>query len=182
MSHRGDGWGGMGAKKVCVPEMGLSLFGSRFKISFFPRGKIFGCVWVGGLALVGGSARSPPPPPTPLLPWISTLLHLRHRLQETVATVSFAGKYLVVKDMEQAEYLANYILNGGDKDEFLKYYGAEAMSAGFDPEAMLDKIGLANQTTMLKGETVAIGKLLESTMMQKFGPQVLGPGSCFLFA
>eukprot|EP00670_Eutreptiella_braarudii_P002259 CAMPEP_0174289644 /NCGR_PEP_ID=MMETSP0809-20121228/25775_1 /TAXON_ID=73025 ORGANISM="Eutreptiella gymnastica-like, Strain CCMP1594" /NCGR_SAMPLE_ID=MMETSP0809 /ASSEMBLY_ACC=CAM_ASM_000658 /LENGTH=583 /DNA_ID=CAMNT_0015387713 /DNA_START=31 /DNA_END=1782 /DNA_ORIENTATION=+ len=103
----------------------------------------------------------------------TSIVHGKWAHEETVATVSFAGKYLVVKDMEQAEYLANYILNGGDKDEFLKYYGAEAMSAGFDPEAMLDKIGLANQTTMLKGETVAIGKLLESTMMQKFGPQNL---------
>jgi 4-hydroxy-3-methylbut-2-enyl diphosphate reductase len=103
----------------------------------------------------------------------TSIVHGKWAHEETIATVSFAGDYLVVKDLKQAKYLSEYILKGGDKEEFLKYYGPEAMSKGFDPETMLEKIGLANQTTMLKGETVDIGKLLESTMMQKYGPQNL---------
>ena len=45
-----------------------------------------------------------------------------------------------------------------------------AISEGFDPEKDLNAIGLANQTTMLRNETTAIGKMLERTMMEKHGP------------
>ena len=99
----------------------------------------------------------------------TSIIHGKYKHEETVATSSFAGTYLVVLNLEQAEYVANYILNGGDKTEFLAKF-AQAHSVGFDPDRDLAKVGVANQTTMLKSETEQIGKLFEQTMLKKYGP------------
>lgn len=102
----------------------------------------------------------------------TSIVHGKYNHEETIATSSFANKYLVVLNMEQAEYVSNYILHGGDKTEFLAKF-AKACSQGFDPDRDLDRVGVANQTTMLKSETEEIGKLFERTMMQRFGPDKL---------
>ncbi|XGV89436.1 MAG: 4-hydroxy-3-methylbut-2-enyl diphosphate reductase [Limnothrix sp. BL-A-16] len=102
----------------------------------------------------------------------TSIVHGKYNHEETIATSSFANKYLVVLNMEQAEYVSNYILQGGDKTEFLAKF-AKACSQGFDPDRDLDRVGVANQTTMLKSETEEIGKLFERTMMQRFGPDKL---------
>ena len=99
----------------------------------------------------------------------TSIIHGKYKHEETVATSSFAGIYLVVLNLEEAEYVANYILNGGDREDFLTKF-ANAHSEGFDPEKDLDAVGIANQTTMLKGETEQIGKLFERTMLKKHGP------------
>ncbi|MEA5477186.1 4-hydroxy-3-methylbut-2-enyl diphosphate reductase [Pseudanabaena galeata UHCC 0370] len=98
----------------------------------------------------------------------TSIVHGKYNHEETIATSSYAKRYLVVLNMQEAEYVANYMLNGGNRQEFLTKF-SKAMSAGFDPDRDLERVGVANQTTMLKGETEVIGKLFEKTMMQKYG-------------
>jgi 4-hydroxy-3-methylbut-2-en-1-yl diphosphate reductase len=97
----------------------------------------------------------------------TSIIHGQHKHEETVATSSFADKYLVILNMAEANYVADYILNGGDRAEFLTKF-SQAYSTGFDPDLDLIRVGIANQTTMLKTETEAIGKLFERTMMKKY--------------
>lgn len=99
----------------------------------------------------------------------TSIIHGKWKHEETIATASFAEKYLVVLNMDEAEYVANYILNGGDKAEFLAKF-ENAKSEGFDPDTDLNAVGVANQTTMLKSETTAVAKLFEKVMLRKFGP------------
>jgi 4-hydroxy-3-methylbut-2-en-1-yl diphosphate reductase len=105
----------------------------------------------------------------------TSIVHGQYKHEETIATISFADKYLIVLNLAEANYVAEYILNNGDspveklarRTEFLAKF-SKAYSAGFDPDIDLERVGIANQTTMLKTETEAIGKLFERTMMKKY--------------
>lgn len=100
---------------------------------------------------------------------LTSIIHGKYAHEETVATTSFCEDFICVKNFDEAQMVSNYILKGGDKEAFMEHF-KNAVSEGFDPDTMLSKIGLANQTTMYKKETRAIGQMLQKTMMEKFGP------------
>ena len=102
----------------------------------------------------------------------TSIIHGKVKHEETLATSSFAGIYLVVLDLEEAQYVSEYILGNGDRDDFMRRF-ARAFSNGFDPDRDLKRLGVANQTTMLKSETEEIGRLFEKRMLSKYGPAEL---------
>lgn len=102
----------------------------------------------------------------------TSIIHGKVKHEETLATSSFAGTYLVVLDMAEAQLVCDYILEGGDRHAFMARF-AKACSPGFDPDRNLARVGVANQTTMLKSETEEIGRLFERTMLKRYGPTEL---------
>ena len=104
---------------------------------------------------------------------VTSIIHGKAKHEETKATTSQAtaygaGHYLVVFTLEETDYVCNYILNGGDKAEFLEKFKG-AYSAGFDPDLHLSAVGVANQTTMLRGETEEVQRRFKTAMAQKHG-------------
>jgi 4-hydroxy-3-methylbut-2-enyl diphosphate reductase len=87
----------------------------------------------------------------------TSVIHGKAEHEETKATSSRAlgdgkGHYLVVLTLAETDYVCDYIRHGGDKKEFLEKF-RNAHSPGFDPDLHLRTVGVANQTTMLRGET-----------------------------
>lgn len=104
---------------------------------------------------------------------VTSIIHGKAKHEETKATTSQAraygnGHYLVVFNLDETDYVCQYILNGGDKHEFLKKFEG-AYSAGFDPDLHLQAVGVANQTTMLRGETEEVQRRFRATMEKKHG-------------
>jgi 4-hydroxy-3-methylbut-2-en-1-yl diphosphate reductase len=103
----------------------------------------------------------------------TAIIHGKMKHEETRATASQAlkypnGRYLVVLDRGEAAIVCDYIRRGGDREAFLARFG-QAVSPGFDPDKDLDRIGCANQTTMLMSESLEIGEMFRAAIRDRYG-------------
>lgn len=105
---------------------------------------------------------------------ITSIIHGKAGHEETRATASHAlgteknGHFLVVLTLSDVAYLNDYLVNGGDDSEFMAYFKGRT-SDGFDPQIHLKRVGVANQTTMLKSETEEIQKRIRDAIIQRDG-------------
>src|SRR6266542_383099 len=104
----------------------------------------------------------------------TAIIHGKVWHEETQATASqaveYGGKFLVVLDRPETELVCDYIRKGGNRDALMARF-AKAVSPGFDPEQDLQRIGLANQTTMLMTESLEVGEMMRSAMVERYGPE-----------
>jgi 4-hydroxy-3-methylbut-2-enyl diphosphate reductase len=103
----------------------------------------------------------------------TAIIHGKHWHEETKATASQVmkypeGRYLVVFDMEEARLVCDFIEQGGDAAPLRERF-ARQTSPGFDFERDLVRVGIANQTTMLSGESLAIAEEVRRSMIRRYG-------------
>src|SRR5207244_1110694 len=67
--------------------------------------------------------------------------------------------------------VCEYIRHGGDKQAFLEKFRG-AYSPGFDPNVHLQTVGVANQTTMLRGETEEVQRRIRQAIVDRDGPEL----------
>ena len=108
----------------------------------------------------------------------TSIIHGKYYHEETKATASQTlrdggnGKYLIVRNLEETGYVVDFILGrmeAGELEEKLHH----GMSPGFDPREDLQSVGVANQTTMLMSETMAVGEELRKAMVERYGEENL---------
>ena len=107
----------------------------------------------------------------------TAVIHGKHWHEETKATSSQVtkhpdGRYLIVRDMDEAKEVCAYIEGAGSREPFVQRF-ADRVSPGFDPDRDLMRVGVANQTTMLSGESLAIAAELGKSMARRYGDAAL---------
>lgn len=106
----------------------------------------------------------------------TSVIHGKHHHEESRATASQAskhpdGRYILVRDMAETEVLCAYMTRSPghiSREEFFSRFG-DKVSDGFDPDEHLLHIGVANQTTMLANESMAVGARLRKAMVEAHG-------------
>ncbi len=107
----------------------------------------------------------------------TVLVHGKAAHEETRATVSHAlkfpgGRYLVVLNREEAAFVCDFIRGKETTSAFLRRF-EKAISPRFNPERDLVKIGLANQTTMLRSESFEIAEMIRDALAERYGEENL---------
>lgn len=99
------------------------------------------------------------------------IIHGKHNHEETRATFSHSSESapaVVVKDLKEAQLLAEIILGEKDASSFYTLFEGKH-SPNFDINKHFNKIGVVNQTTMLASETQEIADFFRTTLIQKYG-------------
>ena len=105
---------------------------------------------------------------------MTSIIHGKAGHEETQATASRAlgedgkGHYVVVLTLDDTDFVCRYIREGGDKAAFYQRFEG-ALSPGFDPDLHLRRVGVANQTTMLKSETEEIQRRVRAAVIARDG-------------
>jgi 4-hydroxy-3-methylbut-2-enyl diphosphate reductase len=107
----------------------------------------------------------------------TAVIHGKYFHEETKATASqvtkyAGGKYVIVRHMDEAKEICAFIEGRGSREGLLRDF-AHAVSPGFDPDRDLAKVGVANQTTMLSNESLAIAAELRASMERRWGAAAL---------
>jgi 4-hydroxy-3-methylbut-2-en-1-yl diphosphate reductase len=103
----------------------------------------------------------------------TSVIHGKHHHEETQATASqvgASGHYLVVLNEAEAQIVCDYIRGHGDREALLAQF-AEAASPDFDPDLHLQRVGCANQTTMLSTESLRIGEMFRMAFQDRYGAE-----------
>ena len=106
----------------------------------------------------------------------TALIHGKYFHEETRATASQVnthegGKYLIVRDLPEAQLVMDYIEQRPGaltRTEFQEHFRQKS-SPGFDPGRDLVRIGVANQTTMLASESLAIASAVGRSLAARYG-------------
>jgi 4-hydroxy-3-methylbut-2-enyl diphosphate reductase len=103
----------------------------------------------------------------------TVIIHGKHYHEETRATASQAlthpgGQYLCVRDVAETERLCEFLLGKRTAAELMAEF-RDAASPGFDPDRDLQRMGLANQTTMLMTETLKVQETLRNALVTRHG-------------
>ena len=106
----------------------------------------------------------------------TSIIHGKVWHEETQATASqaliYQGHFLVVLNLDETNAVCEYIRHGGDRARFMERF-KDALSPGFDPDRDLQRIGLANQTTMLMSESLQVQDLFRQAILDRYGADAL---------
>jgi 4-hydroxy-3-methylbut-2-enyl diphosphate reductase len=107
----------------------------------------------------------------------TVVIHGKHYHEETRATASQAlmhpgGRYLCVRDVAEADIVCEF-LRRRETSAVLRACFADAASPGFDFDRDLERVSLANQTTMLMSESLEIQERFRLAMRDRYGEDAL---------
>ncbi len=105
----------------------------------------------------------------------TVIVHGKREHEETRATFSHSKEQaptLVLLNLEEAKQVIAFLKGEMSRDEFERRFSI-GMSAGFEPDRDLKRIGVVNQTTMLASETLEISSMFRQAMLDLYGEEDL---------